>query len=398
MITTEEAKRFIEEQVRDFGVEEIPLLQATGRVLREPLIADRDFPPFDRITMDGIAVSYNSFEMGMRTFKIEGVVAAGSEKSRLRNADSCLEVMTGAVMPDGADTVIPYEQVLIEGGSATVKADHVVNGQNIHRKGTDRRAGAEIVAPGRILTAVEIAVAASIGKHRVKVSKNPKVIFLSSGDELVPVDQEPKPHQIRKSNVYQLMAVLDPFALQLESAHISDDYDVIVRSLKGHLEHYDVLVLSGGVSKGKFDFIPQALEELGVRKHFHRVAQRPGKPFWFGTHENQSVVFAFPGNPVSSFMCMHLYLVPWLRECLQVKSKKEMKACLSETVTFNRDLTYFVQVSLSVSEKGELLALPLQGNGSGDFANLVEADAFMILPRGKDIFEAGEYHHIVPFR
>lgn len=397
MVTVEEANQIIEDHLGDFGIETIPLNQGLARVLREPIVADRDFPPYDRVTMDGIAIRFQDFETGQRKFKIAGVAAAGAPQMHLDTVNACLEIMTGAIMATGVDTVIPYEMVEIENGFATVQVEKVNHRQNIHFKGEDRKRGDLIFGAGKRLSSSEIGVCATVGKAEIQVSTLPKTVIISSGDELVDIDQTPALHQIRRSNVYRIQTVLSSYGIDAHTDHILDDYEEIVERLRDHLENYELVVLSGGVSKGKFDYLPKALEELGVEKHFHRIAQRPGKPFWFGT-KGASTVFAFPGNPVSSFMCMQQYFRSWLEKSTQASPTPQPHAKLTSDVTFKPDLTYFLEVKIDYSEAGEMLANPVKGNGSGDLANLVDADAFIVLPRGKELFEAGEVYPLLFYR
>lgn len=398
MITVEEAERIIDAQCQDFGIEEISLASSLGRILREPIYADRDFPPYDRVTMDGIAIVFDQFKSGQRIFPIEGVAAAGDTQKTLKSAENCLEVMTGAIMPAVVDTVIPYEQLTIADGVATINLEELTQKQNIHFKGLDRKKGDLIIDKGIRMSSSEVGVCSTVGKARIQVSRLPKTVVISSGDELVEIDENPLPHQIRKSNVYRLTTVLKSYNIDVKTAHLADDYKAILATLKGYLERYDLIILSGGVSMGKFDFLPQALEELKVEKLFHKIKQRPGKPFWFGKYKDKTTVFAFPGNPVSSFMCMQQYFKPWLDESLQFRGKKMMKAKLAEEVYFKPDLTYFLEVNLSFNDLGEIVAYPAKGNGSGDLANLVEAEAFIQLPRGRDTFEKGEVFPIILYR
>ena len=162
------------------------------------------------------------------------------------------------------------------------------------------------------------------------------------------------------------------------------------------MQQYDVIILSGGVSEGKFDYIPKALDECGVKKLFHKVQQRPGKPFWFGKNDKGVLVFALPGNPVSAFMCLHRYLLSWLEKSLGVR-KQNLYAVLNEDFTFTPKLQYFLQVKLHVDQKGCLIATPVEGNGSGDFANLAATNAFMELPLERNNFTKGEVFKIWTF-
>lgn len=398
MISVEEAVRIIQETVKDFGIEPIALEQSVGRVLREDLYADRDFPPYDRVTMDGIAICRESFQNGRRRFPIAGVAAAGSPQMELKSPKQCLEVMTGSILPVGADAVIRYEDLEISDKVATIILDEVKPEQNIHKRGEDRQKGALIVAKGRKLSPAEIGVAATIGKAQIQVSRLPKTIVISTGDELVEVEETPLPHQIRRSNVYRLKATLMRYGVPVDTFHLQDNMTEILQSLENILEEYEVVLMSGGVSKGKFDYLPEALAKLGVKKMFHRIAQRPGKPFWFGQAPNGSLVFALPGNPISSFLCTHRYFMPWLDACLGLPTVAAPKAILQQDVTFKPDLTRFLEVRLDYDDAGRILAWPVQGNGSGDLANLVDADAFLELPRGRDAYEKGAVFSLFFYR
>jgi len=394
MITVEEARALVFGTTRDFGIESISLMDAVGRTLREPLIADRDFPPYDRVTMDGIAIRFADFTAGNRTFKIAGVGAAGQPQMSLSKTNTCLEIMTGAILPTGADAIIRYEDLQIQTGDATITAATIRDGQNIHRKGSDRLRGSVLLQPGYQLNAAAIGIAATIGKDQLRVSKLPKVLIISTGDELVNINEKPLPHQIRKSNVYQLQAGLKHFGIFADHRHLNDNLKKITENLRHFLVEYDAVLLSGGVSKGKFDFLPEAMDQLGVKKLFHKIKQRPGKPFWFGQYPEGATVFAFPGNPVSSFMCAQIYCMPWLQKCLGLPVSYQQYASLTAPIHFKPDLTYFAQVKITTDKFGKLLATPIEGNGSGDLANLVEANAFLEVPMGKDIFEKGM---VLPF-
>ncbi len=398
MITVQEATEIIRQHRLDFPVEEVPLTEAIGRVLREDLFADRPFPPYDRVTMDGIAIQYASFANGQRDFPIEKVIAAGDPEGVLENPDNCVEIMTGAVLPKGADIVIRYEDLEIKAGVAKIMTEAIKSSQNVHWKGSDRKQGSKIVEAGQLISPAEVGVAATIGKAKLKVTRLPKTAIISTGDELVDVSETPLPHQIRRSNVYRLQASLKQYKIEVDAYHLIDDQASIEKAIEQMLDSYDILLLSGGVSKGKFDFVPAAMEALGVKKLFHRIKQRPGKPFWFGSAPTGALVFALPGNPVSSFMCTQRYFVPWLRHSLGLDTLNLPIACLEQSVTLKPDLTYLCQVSTRFDTDGRLLAKPAEGHGSGDLANLVEADAFMELPRGKDVFEAGECFPVYFYR
>lgn len=398
MTTVEQAEKLIQSQIRNFGAESIPFESALGRVLAEDIIADRDLPPFNRVTMDGIAVSYHSIEKGIRSYKVKATQAAGDQPIEIDHPGECIEIMTGAGLPESVDTIIRYEDIDIKDGVATVLISGINKGQNLHLKGADKNKGEIVAAKSQLITPAIISLSASVGKAELLVNKLPGVVIISSGDELVDVDQEPSPTQIRKSNSYTIKAVLSQYNLQADLLHIPDDPFITKQKISDCIKNYDVILMTGGISMGKFDYIPKALDEAGVKAIFHKVSQRPGKPFWFGKHENEALVFAFPGNPVATFMCLHRYFLPWLNATQGLRQKPSIYAVLDQNFTFKPDLQYFLQVKLSFSEQGQILAEPIEGNGSGDFANLADTDAFMELPMQMDEFKKGEVFRIWPFK
>lgn len=396
MTTVQQAEHIIQNQVRDYGTEQLPFAQAIGRVLAEDILADRDMPPFNRVTVDGIAISYKDFEAGIRDFHIHGTQAAGDVPLEISHTNHCIEIMTGAVLPDSADTVIRYEDILITGTNAEITIDHIQRGDNIHFMGKDKRQGDVVAAAGQVITPAIISILASVGKTQVLVKKMPRTMIISSGDELVGVDETPAPYQIRRSNSYTVQAALLQQILKADVVHIPDDPEITRNEISRCLQLYDVILLSGGISMGKFDYIPQALEQAGVAKLFHKVQQRPGKPFWFGANDDGVLVFAFPGNPVATFMCLYRYFMPWLTASMSLK-EQPVYAVLAEDFIFEPSLQYFLQVKLRFNEDARLIAVPLAGNGSGDFANLADTDAFMELPLERNEFKAGEVFRLWRF-
>lgn len=398
MLTINQAQRIITTLTRDYGTQQIPLPAAVGRILRENLYADRPLPPFHRVTMDGIALQHAAFAAGRRSFLIENTAAAGAPRMTLQDGENCLEVMTGAVLPAGADTVIRYEDLEINDGRARLLIEELKPGKNVHRAGSDRSRGDLLVSGGRVITPVEVGVAATVGKTTLTVSKNPRTLIISTGDELVEVGATPLPHQIRRSNVFTLQSLFTELNVPAEVLHLPDNYDLILQRMRDILQQYDLLVLSGGVSMGKFDFLPKVFAALGVKEHFHKVKQRPGKPLWFGESPTGTVIFALPGNPVSSFSCARKFVVPWLLRNLGLPPAPPRYAVLAEDFSFKPALTYFLQVKISYTATGQLLATPTVGNGSGDLANLPDADGFLELPVDREFFAAGSVFEYLPYR
>lgn len=396
MVNVQEATDIIFSNPGIRRTETIHFHNSIGRVLAEKVLADRDFPPFDRVAMDGIAIAFDEWKAGRHEFDVEEIQAAGSSQKALRDIANCIEVMTGAVLPEGTDTVVRYEDVSILNNKATVLSKNMERGQFLHPQGQDARKGSVLLEPGIVLSPAEIALLASVGKSDVKVCAFPKTAIISSGDELVGVNEEPELYQIRRSNAYAIEGAMEQMKWEGRQYHLPDRKDFLLDSLRVIEADHDVLILSGGVSKGKFDFIPEVLEEIGITRLFHQVSQRPGKPFWFGVSKKGKVVFALPGNPVSTYMCFYRYIKPWLLHSFGVK-QQGLQAVLAEDFTFNPALTYFLQVSIRL-QNGCLMAHPAPGGGSGDFANLKNADGFLELPADRESFNAGEAFPYIPFR
>ena len=392
MITPAEADRLIAANIAPFLREDCPLLSAHGRILRADLCADRDLPPYDRVTMDGYALRSAALASGVSTFRVEGTQAAGMRPLGLSAAaDACVEVMTGAVLPLGADCVVPYEETSREAAKVTIAPSvAVAPGASVHRRGSDHSAGAVIVRAGVRLTGREIAVAAAVGAASLTVASEPRIAIVASGDELVEVDSAVAAHQIRRSNDYALRAALIAAGFpRVERFHLRDVRQEIEHRLWHIVAEYDVVLVTGGVSKGKYDFLPAVLAEQGVKKIFQGVAQRPGKPFWFGLTARRTPVFALPGNPVSAYTCLQRYVLPALLRASGGTMPAPRLAVLASATQKKPGLTHFLPVNLSSGERGELRATPAPTNTSGDFAGLVGTDGFVELPAEPGEFPAG---------
>lgn len=392
MISFAEAFDLVLSNALPLGTERVPLEDCGGRILAGGVSADRDLPPFNRATMDGIALAYAGYGAGQREFPVRGEVRAGTPLQRLDSAAVCMEITTGAMVPDGADTVVRYEDLEISGGVARVKAP-VNPGQNIHPRGSDCRAGKLLLSPGQGIGPAEVAVMASVGKSVAEVFALPKTSLFSTGDELVPVAAEPLPHQIRRSNVHALQSALGQLRIYPKVDHLPDDPEKIRRTLAQVVDQPGVVLLSGGVSMGKYDYLPGIFAELGVENIFHRVAQRPGKPFWFGVNRQSGcLVFSFPGNPVSTFLNYHLYFKAWLWKCWGLE-RKIHEVLLPETVENHTPLTQF-RLGEVHTDRGRLLFSAVPMNSSGDFLSLSRAHGFACLEPRETPYLAGES---VPF-
>jgi molybdopterin molybdotransferase len=386
---------------RPLPSETVSLGAAVGRVLHQDVVADRDFPPYNRVTMDGIAISFAALEAGQTAFPIERTQLAGAVPEPLGNPQATIEIMTGAALPPGTDTVIRYEDLDITDQptrQATVRVAPPRQGHNVHLQGSDQTAGTRLLTSGQLLSPAEIAVAATVGAATLAVARCPRVAVVSTGDEIVDVTEAPLPHQIRRSNAYMLQAALTLDGATSDVFHFDDDLGTLKASLPPLLAEYDAVLLSGGVSKGKADFLPQALRESEVEELFHRVAQRPGQPLWFGQRPGGAVVFALPGNPVATFAAYYRYVRGWLRQCQQATARPLVFAELTEPVEFKPTLTYFLAVRLENAPDGRLLAHPTPTAGSGDLAGLLAADGLLELTPELTHFAAGTAWPVWPYR
>lgn len=400
MMTPAEAEKRIQGHLPPAPREDCSLAAAHGRVLREDVQADRDLPPFDRVTMDGFAVRASALAAGVRVFRIEGTQGAGMRPLKLdQGADACVEVMTGAMLPEGADTVVPFEQTTRNGTIMSVAINtEVPAGFAVHRRGSDHRAGERLLRAGTRLTGREIAVAAAVGAATVTVSTLPRIAVIATGDELVDVGSGVAPHQIRRSNDYALRAALIAGGYpHVDRFHLRDVRHEVDQLLRRALAEYEVVLITGGVSKGKFDFLPAALEAQGIGKLLHGIAQRPGKPFWFGLSQRRQPIFALPGNPVSAYTCLHRYVLPALDHASGLTEREPWRVALASPVTLVASLTHLLPVRLSAGSRAELLARPCPLNTSGDLAGLLDTDGFVELPAGPGEFPAGYVARYFPW-
>ncbi|HJS22389.1 MAG TPA: molybdopterin molybdotransferase MoeA [Steroidobacteraceae bacterium] len=391
MLSPAEAEALIDQHLTCLPIESLPLAQSMGAILRENVYAERDQPPFDRVAMDGVAIASVAWRGGRRAFRLQGTQAAGDPQIRLAVSEGCIEVMTGAVLPQGCDTVIPVEHLEVVNGEARVKTGtEATAGQNVHRRASDSRQGELLLKVGTLLRAPEVAVAASAGMSRVRVSGQPAVIVISTGNELIEPGEPILSHQVRRSNSYGVAAALRQrgFA-RVADDHLADDHEVLRERLTLHLDTHDVLVLSGGVSMGRYDLVPKVLEELGVRLVFHRIAQRPGKPMWFGVAGGGQAVFALPGNPVSTLMCVARYVLPALDRAMARETPPTERIAIAEQVEFKAPMAYFLPVAVKYDDWGRPWAHPRPTRGSGDFVSLAGTDGFVELPPGPNVWPKG---------
>ena len=390
MLTAAEALAKVLAAMPVWPAEVSDIATAPGKILRQTIVAERDQPPFDRVMMDGIAVAHADYAKGQRSFPVQATQMAGEPAKRLEPG-CCIEIMTGATLPDGADSIVPVERVEVVGGKAVLEDGYAIEErQFVHPRASDYAEGTELLAPGRRISPMDIAVIASAGQAEVKTTRSPVIRIVSTGDELVPAGQPIAAHQVRQSNGPAIVAMLASHGYRnTQHDHIVDERRILEERIAAHIEAADVIVLSGGVSMGKADYVPDVLAKLGVEIVFHKVSQRPGRPMWFGMVPGGKSVFALPGNPVSALVCCRQYVIPALNRASGMAAPLPEFASLAGDVRFEPDLTCFQPVKLVSNAAAQVLAMPVKTNTSGDFAALSGTDGYAELPQDKSFFPTG---------
>jgi molybdopterin molybdotransferase len=399
MLTFIEARRIVVEQVgkhrRVPGIERVELARAAGRVLAELVSADRDYPPFDRSTRDGYAVRSADVRQTPAELRVLGEVRAGSAFPGTIGTGECVSIMTGAPVPSGADAVVMVEHSSPAGGGRVRIERAAETGANIVPRGSEAPAGATILTPGKQIGYAETALLASVGCGQVPVFLEPRVAILPTGDEIVEVGCAPGPFQIRNSNSRSLEVQVTRAGGRAWPLGIAPDEPARLRALIEEGLASELLLLSGGVSMGKYDLVKQVLTELGAEFYFDAVAIQPGRPLVFGRARG-AFFFGLPGNPLSTMVTFELFG----RAALEILSGCEVsplvfpRARLAEAVRHQTGLTRFLP---AVMEPGEgprgcldsvVRRLPWQG--SGDIATLTRANCFLVVPDDREELEAGE--------
>lgn len=385
MITVTEAQSLITNQAKNFGSEEIALSSAQGRVLAEDIFADRDYPPFHRAAMDGYALRSEDFLNGLREFIVVEEIYAGALAVKKIGKGECYKIMTGASTPVEADAVIRVEDTIQQKDKVIFQTDQLKKGQNIAQKGEDRKAGELVLKKNTLLKAPEAAALAVLGKTKISVYKLPEVSIISTGDEVIAADQPVLTHQIRDSNSYAVEGFLKNYHIPLSGRKlVKDDKDALTKAVNEFIGS-DILVLSGGVSMGDADYVPEVLKNAGVEKIFHKVALKPGKPLWFGKSKN-GVVFALPGNPMSVQISFKLFIEPFLRTCFGLPPMLELKLPIT---TLRKKKVKFDEYFPCVIENGSVLK-PVTFNGSGDVTSILYSDGLAVQEAEKEELKEGD--------
>jgi len=391
MIGPDEASRILAADAEPLSAVRVDLAEALGSVLAEDIVADRDFPPTARSAMDGYAVRAADLTTPGGSLRLAGEVRAGQGVGTTRvEPGSTVRIFTGAIVPPGADAVVMVEQTEEDEMRGTVRfAEAVGSGQHIRLQGEELVCGAPLLAAGTTIRAAEIAALTSVGRLHPRVHRRPDVAVLSTGDEVVEPDRSPEPHQVRNSNGWTLMAQLREIGLAGRYLGIATDDGEALSALIREGLTADVLLMTGGVSVGRYDLVGQALEQAGMRQLFHKVAVRPGKPLLAG-RAGDCRVFALPGNPVSAFTGFAVFVAPVLRTLMGHRDpdNRELRVTLEEPVRGRPGRRSYHLAEIGVSD-GNLTARPVQTRGSGDVLSMVRANGFIITPDAGATLPAG---------
>ena len=343
MISVQEAKRIINENVSPLATVVFSLQQATGLVLAEDVYASTDIPAFPQSSMDGYAFSFHDWQKNKK-LKIAGEVAAGSNETFLLSPGNAVRIFTGAAVPAGADTVIMQEKIKTQNGELIIEDETLQAGNSVRPKGSEIKAGALALEKGNILSPAAIGFLAGIGISAIKVYPNPSISIIITGNELQQPGQTLQHGQVYESNSFALKAILQQLHIyDVKVFYAADKPGIVSDTLNKALEQSDVVLLTGGISVGDYDFVLQAATNCHVEKLFHKIKQRPGKPLYFGKKENK-LVFGLPGNPSSVLTCFYQYVIPALEKLSNRKiGLQTLKVPLSKALQKNTGLTHFLK-------------------------------------------------------
>jgi molybdenum cofactor synthesis domain-containing protein len=398
MISVAEAIHIVREQTHALPSEPVSLEHARGRFLAQDVVADSDLPPFDRSQMDGYALRAGDVQSVPAKLRIVGESAAGRGWHKQMNQGEAVRIMTGAPVPEGADSVQQVELTREVGTDEVEILEAVTLGRSIVKRGSEIKAGETVLHAGEEISSAAMAVLASFGYAETTVGRRPKVAVLATGSELVPVDQQPGRDQIRDSNNLTIGAYAELAGAIVERLPLAgDDTSLLKRQINDAAERSNIVVTSGGVSVGVYDFTKPALRELGAEFFFERVALRPGKPTVFARLPNGTLFFGLPGNPVSVSVTFNLFVRTSILAMQGAKDPMlpEGWAVLARKVKGAGERESYLPAQLCANEDGLLLAEPLKWGGSSDFVGFVRATSLIILPRETGIIEAGTKIRIV---
>ncbi|MBK7505573.1 MAG: molybdopterin molybdotransferase MoeA [Bacteroidetes bacterium] len=391
MQSIQNALELILSNKQNFGTETISIHDCLDRVLAEDIYADRDYPPFNRATMDGYAIISQDINIGKNNLlKITDTIHAGEAKQFALESGNCIKIMTGAPVPKRANAVIRIEDTHINGNEIHFNVKQLKENQNIAIQGEDARKGDLLIKKGTKLNPNSISLLAVTGHAKLEVYKLPIIAIVSTGNEIVAVESVIQPHQIRDSNVHTLKNSLLNYCISaIQTALIVDD-KIALKNTLSELLDTDIIIISGGVSKGDADYVPEILKHLGVIEIFHRVSIKPGNPLWFGKMPNGGVVFGLPGNPISVQVGYKVFIESFIRKCFDMEPIEPLFLPLLGEKSKKSNFTEYFPCKLTHENKKSGLAINKM-NTSGDISTTNNSDGIAIHPSEKQTIEKGEF-------
>jgi molybdopterin molybdotransferase len=383
MINVKEAKQLIDENCNVLKVETLTLLEANGSILAEPIYAVIDTPPFDQSAMDGYAFSFENWDK-KSNLTVVGEIQTGNYSAEKVHANEAVRIYTGAPIPPGTDTVVMQEKISRNGNEIQILDTFLVKGANVRPQGSQTKKGELALQEKQLLTPVAISFLAGIGINKVNVFSKPTVSIIVTGKELAAANDEISEGKIFESNSIGLIAALHQLGIKPVSVEVVDDVEEEIEKAISNQLSSDILILTGGVSVGDYDLVPASLEKCGVQKIFHKIKQKPGKPFYFGRH-NQTLVFALPGNPAAVMSCFYEYVVQAISSFTQKEYFKKMAFPLSEDFNKKAGLTFFLK-----GKMGEKAVTVLNNQESYKLNSFAVADCLIEFDEEKEIFKKGD--------
>jgi molybdenum cofactor synthesis domain-containing protein len=402
MISVADAVSIIKRETAPLPTEQVSLSNALGRCLAEDVIADTDLPPFDRSQMDGYAVRSGDVDAIPTRLLIVGESAAGRGWNQSLRTGQAVRIMTGAPVPTGADSVQQVELTReLDGGAAVEILERVALGRSIVKRGSEVKAGETVLQAGELITPATMAVLASFGYAEVRVAKRPRVAIMATGSELVDVDKKPGDAQIRDSNNYALSAYAELAGAMVERLPLAgDDTELLKKQIADAAERSDIVITSGGVSVGVYDFTKPSLKELGAELFFEKIALRPGKPTVFAKLKNGCLVFGLPGNPVSVAVTFNLFArtaILAMQGAREIELQRQT-AVLETSVKGAVERESYLPAQVRTNKSGQLTASPLKWGGSSDFVAFVKATALIVVAADAKVIEAGRTVDVIIVR
>ncbi len=383
MISVSEATKLISEKNKTSKVVQLELLDANGHILAETVYAEIDTPPFHQSAMDGYAFSFENWDKKNK-LTVSGEIQTGNYYKNNLTANEAVRIYTGAPVPPGADTVVVQEKVMKDGNLILIKDDHLKKGNNVRPQGSQTKKGEVALTKGQLLTPVAISYLAGIGITRIKVFSKPTVSIIVTGKELIKAGNDIYEGKIFESNSIGLSAALQQLGISPVSVELVDDKENEIEHAISNQLDSDILILTGGVSVGDYDLVPSVLEKCGIIKVFHKVKQKPGKPFYFGVRD-KTLVFALPGNPAAAMSCFYKYIVPAISRFTQKTYFKNRMLPLASEFYKKPGLTWFLK-----GKTGENDVCILNNQESYLLNSFAIADCLVELEEDKEYLSKGE--------